>query len=279
MRSFRNGKPPSKPTLAADAISSQSSGEPDATPITAKSEEADIAEAEAAEAEATAAAARARARAIRLRQEAAAQTTAEADDSTATVDDPTAEDAQSVTDTVENRPSPSGRGRLRTRRLRRPRWTTVAVVTSMILIVASAASAGTVWWQHHQSSQDQQRSAEFAAAARQGVVNLMSLNYNTAKDDVQRLINNTTDDFHKDLESTRDDFIKVVQDSKVSTTCNVNATAVQSMSADSAVVLVAATSDVSNTAGAKHDPRTWRLGVTITRDGGQLKMSKVEFVP
>jgi len=281
MRSLRNGKPPSGPTLTADATSSRSSVEPGANPkAAARSEEADIAEAEAAEAEATAAAARARTRAIRLRQEAAAaQTTAQAEESTTAVDGPTAEDAQAVTDTVENRPSPSGRGRLRTRRLRWPRWITVAVVTSMILIVASAASAGTVWWQHHQTSQDQQRSAEFAAAARQGVVNLMSLNYNTAKDDVQRLINNTTDDFRKDLESTRDDFIKVVQDSKVSTTCNVNATAVQSMSADSAVVLVAATSDVSNTAGAKHDPRTWRLGVTITRDGGQLKMSKVEFVP
>jgi Mce-associated membrane protein len=152
-------------------------------------------------------------------------------------------------------------------------------MASVILIATSAAAAGAVWWQHRETAQNQQRSAEFAAAARQGVVNLMSLDYSTAKDDVGRLINNTTDDFRKDLESTRDDFIKVVQDSKVSTTCTVNATAVQSMSVDSAIVLVAATSDVTNTAGAKHDPRTWRLGVTITRDGDQLKMSKVEFVP
>jgi Mce-associated membrane protein len=235
--------------------------EPDGVAAT---EEADIAEAEAAEAEAFAAVARARARAARLRGEA----------STA--------QAEAMTDTVETPLASSGRAKrnwLRAPLFRRPRWTTVAVVASTILIGASAGAAGTMWWQHRETAQDRQRSAEFAAAARQGVVNLMSLNYNTAKDDVQRLIDNTTDDFHEELVSTRDDFIKVVLDSKVSTTCAINATAVQSMSADSAVVLVAATSDVTNTTGAKHDPRTWRIGVTLTRDGGQLKMSKVEFVP
>jgi Mce-associated membrane protein len=278
--------------LTSDAASRRSSDEPvDFPSAAAICDEMVIAEAEAAEAEATAAAARARARAIRLRQAAAtAQTTAEAgklaaaadDVATAVDSDSVAEEALAMIDTVESPLAPPGRGkriRLWARRLRRPRWITVAAMASVILIATSAAAAGAVWWQHRETAQNQQRSAEFAAAARQGVVNLMSLDYSTAKDDVGRLINNTTDDFRKDLESTRDDFIKVVQDSKVSTTCTVNATAVQSMSVDSAIVLVAATSDVTNTAGAKHDPRTWRLGVTITRDGDQLKMSKVEFVP
>jgi Mce-associated membrane protein len=254
-------------------------------------EEVAIAEAEAAEAEATATTARARARAIRLRQAAVtAQTTAEAGElaaagdgvTTAVDSDSVAEEALAVIDTVESPPVPPGRGRrtrLWARHLHRPRWITVAAVASVIVIAASAAAAGAVWWQHRETAQNQQRSAEFAAAARQGVVDLMSLDYSTAKGDVERLINNTTGDFRKDLESTRDDFIKVVHDSKVSTACTVNATAVQSMSVDSAIVLVAAMSDVTNTDGAKHDPRTWRLGVTITRDGGQLKMSKVEFVP
>jgi Mce-associated membrane protein len=52
-----------------------------------------------------------------------------------------------------------------------------------------------------------------------------------------------------------------------------------SMTNDSAVVLVASTSEVTNAAGAKQDPRTFRLIVTLTRDGDRLKMSKVEFVP
>jgi Mce-associated membrane protein len=51
-----------------------------------------------------------------------------------------------------------------------------------------------------------------------------------------------------------------------------------SMTNDSAVVLIASTSEVTNAAGAKQDPRNFKLIVTLTRDGGQLKMSKVEFV-
>jgi Mce-associated membrane protein len=60
---------------------------------------------------------------------------------------------------------------------------------------------------------------------------------------------------------------------------NVNATAVQSMTGDSAVVLVAATSEVTNADGTNQAPRAWRLIVTVARDAGQLKMAQVEFVP
>ena len=49
------------------------------------------------------------------------------------------------------------------------------------------------------------------------------------------------------------------------------------MSDDEAVVLVAASTKVTNTAGAKDEPRNWRLTVHITREGDQLKMSKVDF--
>jgi Mce-associated membrane protein len=77
------------------------------------------------------------------------------------------------------------------------------------------------------------------------------------------------------------DFTKVVEQSQVVERGTVQAVAVDldSMTNDSAVVLVASTSEVTNAAGAKQDPRSFRLIVTLTRDGGQLKMSKVEFVP
>jgi len=51
------------------------------------------------------------------------------------------------------------------------------------------------------------------------------------------------------------------------------------MTDNSAVVLVSASSRVTNAAGAKQEPRTWRLSVDLERVGDQIKMSKVEFVP
>ena len=146
---------------------------------------------------------------------------------------------------------------------------TVALLVVSVLIVA-----------HHRSVQaEQQRSAEFAAAARQGVVTLMSLNFNRAEDDVKRIIDNTTGDFRKDFQGQADEFTKVAQASKVITEATVNATAVQSMSKDTATVLVAVTTSVSNAASKEQQPRSWRLRVDMARDGGQLKLAKVEFVP
>ena len=132
---------------------------------------------------------------------------------------------------------------------------------------------------HRHQAAEQQRSAEYAAAARQSVVTLMSLDFNKAKEDVQRIIDNSTGQFRDDFKNQADDFIKVAQDSKVITEVTVNATGVESMTNDSAVVLVSATSRVTNAAGAKQEPRSWRLSVNLQRDGGQIKMAKVEFVP
>jgi Mce-associated membrane protein len=51
------------------------------------------------------------------------------------------------------------------------------------------------------------------------------------------------------------------------------------MTDETAVVLVSASSRVTNSAGAKQEPRSWRLSVNLKREGGQIKMEKVEFVP
>lgn len=267
---------------------------------------AEQAEAEAAEAEAVAAAARARAKAIRLRNEAAERAEvaeAEPEELGEADDAEDAEDADQAVDADEAVGSDAGsvdspeeagntdeapatdgdRGSEESRRrLRMPSrrvWKFVAAGVTGVLIVVLLTVSGLMFWQHRNALADQRRAAEFSAAARQGVVTLMSLDYNNAKDDVQRIIESSTGQFKQDFEATADDFIKVAQSSKAVTETTVSATAVDSMTDDSAVVLVAATSRVSNEAGAKKDPRTWRLSVTVNRDGDQIKLAKVEFVP
>ena len=151
----------------------------------------------------------------------------------------------------------------------------VAVVGSIALLGLS----GAMYWHHRNVEAQETQSAEFAAAARQGVVTLMSLNFNNAKEDVQRIIDNTTGEFKKDFQGQSDAFIQVAQNSKVITEATVSAAAVQSMTKDTATVLVTVTTNVSNKASDKQDPRSWRLKVGMTRDGDRIKLSKVEFVP
>jgi Mce-associated membrane protein len=270
---------------------------------------AEAAEAEAAEAEAIAAAARARAKAIRLRKQAEAveaetsddvevsddvatdtedaAETATALDEVDTVDEVKAEEADDSEDSTDSEDggevaveapeeTPARKRRLR---LPRPSWKRVAVAVAILCTCALLAASGYMIWNHRQAVQEQQMSAEYAAAGRQSVVTLMSLDYNRAQEDVQRIIDNSIGQFKDDFQNQAEEFVKVAQESKVVTEVTVNATAVESMNPDSAVVLVAASSRVTNSAGAKQEPRTWRLSVSLQRDGGQIKMSKVEFVP
>ena len=255
---------------------------------------AEEAEAEAAEADAVAAAARARARAIRLRREAAAVNAAPADaeleSSAVELNEPAVEDEpveltdDSDVEEAAAEPADEEAAEKPARIRRRPsRQLIVKIATaSLVVVVVSLALlglSGAMYWHHRNVEVQRQQSAEFAAAARQSVVTLMSLDFNKAEEDVQRIIDNTTGDFKKDFEGQAEEFIAVAQESKVVTEATVNAVAVQSMTKDTATVLVAVVTRVSNAASNTQEPRSWRLSVDVARDGDQIKLSKVEFVP
>jgi Mce-associated membrane protein len=253
------------------------------------------AEAEAAEAEALAAAARARARAIRLRREAQAQAvqsspgdeatdtqvpaadtasaevtaTSTASTDTATSAEPTDEDVINI--------GPAPRPAEFKRRMQ-PRSATAAVVATATLTLGLLGVSAYLVWHHDQVIERRQQDAAFLSAARQGIVNMTSFDFNRAKEDVQRVIDGSTGEFRDDFQKRAADFTTVVQQSKVVTQGSVAAAAIESVRGDSAVVLVLASERVTNAAGAKDEPREFRLRVTVSPDGDQLKMSKVEFV-
>jgi Mce-associated membrane protein len=226
--------------------------------------EAEEAEAEAAEA--LAAAALARARAARLRERAEALTPE------AGAETP---EAETDTDSSADEP-PSERKR---RRLRRPGWATVVAILAVLVTAASLAASGYLTWHHREATRQHQRSGEFAAAARQIAFTLMSIDAAKAEESVKQILDNSTGQFHDEFKTASEDFVKLAQDGKVVTDVKVKAAAVESMTNDSATVLVTATSTVTNAAGADKQPRSWRLSVDIVEDAGQLKMSKMEFVP
>jgi len=236
------GQPPSRPTGQAPASVEQ-------------------AEAEVAQAEARAEAARAHVRRLRLRAEQTGSDQREGE----------------VRDVAGREPAARSPGSRR-RWLRRPRWKAVAGGTAIVLICASLGASGYIVWHHHTVLREQHRAAEFSAVARQSVVTLMSIDANKAREYVQRVIDNSTRKFKESMQATADDLTKAIEQSKVSTRVNVGRVAVESMTDDSAVVLVAAKSDLTNPDNTKQGPQSWRISITLERDGDRLKMSKVEFV-
>jgi Mce-associated membrane protein len=251
---------------------------------TNKTDDAELAAAqaedEAAEAEAAATAARARAKAISLRRQAqeeeakraasiSTSTEAEAPDlDTAAVYEDEAEDDEQ--DDLEE----DGR------RFKLVWWwPAVAIPVAILVLCGTLFASGYFVKQHQEAVALRDLKSQFETGARQDVVNLMSLNFNSAQVDLQRVIDSTTGQFHEDFQKSAKDFLSVMKESKVVTTASVSAVAVESMTQDSAVVLVAAVSQVANTASGQPTPRNWRLSVTVNKVNDQIKMSRVEFVP
>jgi Mce-associated membrane protein len=163
-------------------------------------------------------------------------------------------------------------------RLRRPTRTTVGVGTAIVLICASLAASGYIVWQHRTLVQRRQHAEEFAAAAREEVATLMSIDPAHAVENLQHTIDDTTGALKSQLEATSSYMAKNAQDAQVTTKATVQDVAVESMTDNSAVVLVVAKSDTINPDKSVRPPVFWRLSVNIDRDGDRLKMSKLGFV-
>jgi len=246
-----------------------------------------LAEAEARAAEAAADLARARAELLKAQQEsephsaevvdtelAAAPAPPEAEEDQATHADEPASGA------AEDGAYPALAEQPRRRLGHWARWKQLRWVaaTLAVLAIGGFLAVDVLMLSHHRDVALRQRqAAEYVAAARQGVVTLMSLNYETVDDAVKAILDNSTGDFKKDFEDHAGDFTKVARESKTVTTVDSAVAGVESMSDSEAVVLVAASTKVTNVAGAKEEPRNWRLTVHLVREGGQVKMSKVDF--
>jgi len=207
----------------------------------------------------------ARARAAELRREAEAGSSEQSD----------------ATEGAAGADAKSAASRLRRRwswRLRRPTRKAVGVGTAIMLICASFAASGYIVWQHRTLVQQRQHAEEFAAAAREEVATLMSIDPAHAAENVQHTIDDTTGALKSQLEATSGYMAKNAQDAQVTTKATVQDVAVESMTDNSAVVLVVAKSDTINPDKSVRPPVFWRLSVNIDRDGDRLKMSKLDFV-
>lgn len=225
----------------------------DADPATGSELSASLAEAEEEVLRAEARAEAARALATQLRQEAEG-------------------------DAGEDGPTSVRARRCRLPRIRRPGRKAVAVGVGIVLTCASLGASGYMAWRDHAIKHKWQLAPEFAAAARLGVTTFMSIDPNHAKENIQRSIDASTGDLKTQLEAQSAFMAQRAEESKVISKVTVEAVGVESWTENSGVALVSAKSDVSNPDNSKRPPMLWRISVKIERDGGQLKMSRIDFL-
>lgn len=159
---------------------------------------------------------------------------------------------------------------------------TIAVAVTTLLAAGLLGATGYMVWQHQKAAETRRSAAEFTAAARQDVINLMSMDYNKAQESVQRVLDNSTGRFRANFDETADEFARALREEKIITTATINDAAVEpgSMTETSAVVMVSATSQREGKQAPKDQqrPQVWRVVLTLEREGDQIKMSGVEFV-
>ena len=157
------------------------------------------------------------------------------------------------------------------------RWALAAAAGIVVLgLVAATVVLGIA--KHSADSRDAKRQ-EFIQAARQTVLNLTTIHPDTAKQDVERILANATGDFKAEFDGRIDPFVSVVEEAKVATDGQIIEAGLESENGDSANVLIAAKSMVTNSGTQEPQPRDFRLRVTITDEDGRMATSKVEFVP
>jgi Mce-associated membrane protein len=224
----------------------------------------------------------ARARAAQLRQLAEARP-GEQSETIEDAEDAEAEDSEAATaegdvPAAEIEPEPARSRRWRAPRVRRPEGAEVVIGVGILVACAALAAGGYMVWQDRAIMHKRQLAPEFAAAAREGITALMSIDPRHAREDIQRIIDASTGDLKLQIEARSAMMARQAEESKVVSRVTVEAVGVEPVSDNSGVALVAAKSDVTDPDNSKRPAMMWRISVKIDRDGDQLKMSGVDFL-
>jgi Mce-associated membrane protein len=154
-----------------------------------------------------------------------------------------------------------------------------ATLLGLATVVALATLVGWLGFHAYQSHQEQARQDLFLQTARQGALNLTTIDWQRADADVQRILDGATGQFHDDFSSRSGPFVELVKKAKSITVGTVTEAGLESDTADTAQALVAVRVTTSNAGAAEPNPRAWRLRVFVQKVGDQAKVSNVEFVP
>lgn len=146
----------------------------------------------------------------------------------------------------------------------------VALVAAILVLVRSAPDVD------EELTADQR---EVAAAARTEALAFLTVDHRNMDPLVDAVLAGATGDFEEQYADQRARLVKEAKRTEAISTGEIVALGVGDMDADSATVLVAANSDVSNNrTGDEPQTRYYRLRLDLVREGDRWLTSNVQFV-
>lgn len=153
-----------------------------------------------------------------------------------------------------------------------------ALLAGLALVVVLAAVTGWFGYQAYRSDQDTRERNLFLEVGRQAAQNLTTIDWERADADVQRVLDVATGTFYDDFQKRAEPFLQVVKEAKSKSVGTLGEAGLESVSGDTAEVLVAVTVKSSNAGAPEQPPRAWRMRLTVQRVDDGAKVSQVEFV-
>lgn len=153
-----------------------------------------------------------------------------------------------------------------------------ALVIGVLLLAIVGGATGWLVWQTQRAEQDQRMNEMLLQAGREAAVNLTTMDFEHIREDIQRVLDGSTGTFYDEFEQRAPAFEEVVTKTQSKTEGTVTEAGIESVSADSARVLVAVSVKTSNIAAPEQRPRLWRMRIDVQWVGDVAKVTNVGFV-
>ena len=154
----------------------------------------------------------------------------------------------------------------------------LATILGLVTVVALAGLCGWLGFRTYESRKAADERNLFLQVGRQAALNLTTIDFEHADEDVQRVLDSSTGTFYDDFQARAQPFKEVVKQAKSKSVGTIAEAGVESEGEDGADVLVAVTVRTSNAGAAEQEPRAWRMRITVQKVGDEAKVANVRFV-
>ena len=153
------------------------------------------------------------------------------------------------------------------------------LIGGLTVIVALGGVSAWLGFRVYQADHSAQSRVDFVRVGKEVAVDMTTIDYEQADSDVQRILDSATGEFYDDFKNRSGPFIEVVKQAQSKSVGTVTEAGLESTNGQQGEVLVAVTVNSTSKGRPQQGPRYWRMRMTVSRYGNDLKVSKVAFVP
>ncbi|WP_280504423.1 hypothetical protein [Nocardia farcinica] len=268
-RAVRTAGPPAE-EAAAEAVTVKVAAAPAAETEAAETTISDTTASAASKDPASAKASEA-AKTVRLTKAAEASEAAQVSEAAKISEVSEVESARTEDTPAEDEPARARRG-----------WSTRTVVlaaAAAVLVAVMLAGAVISVFTVRSLDQRAERRTAYVQTAEQAILNLTTIDADTAREDIDRILSLASGKFRTEFDGRVDPFLSIVQQAEVRATGEIVEAALESEGENSGQVLVAAKQTLTNAGQEGPQTRHYRFRVTVSESESGLTASNVEFVP